>query len=241
MPAFCFHFNAIFFVRFSYILATFLRPFFMLIKKNKSLIGINARILTGNQQRYTLSYIWKFLTNYNKTNEKRKRNTQHRSFQSRSIFTNEFSRFMLWMHNYYWIKKLKRINYPLPLLTAFYDPFYLRASEKSSTLLEWKSFEILLFLWFFFLFLLFFTSSLCAVPRVWQIVFHRGSYFVSRTIVIIVVSGRFICATLDSTLLKLSKLIFFYIFSATTTTMTMTMTMTTTAKATANKNVESFE
>lgn len=149
---------------------------------------------------------------------------------------------MLWMHNYYWIKKLKRINYPLPLLTAFYDPFYLRASEKSSTLLEWKSFEILLFLWFSSIYALFFLYPLfvlCLAQSAWQIVFHRGSYFVSRTIVIIVVSGRFICATLDSTLLKLSKLIFFYIFAATTTT--MTMTMTTTAIATAKKNVKSFE
>lgn len=74
---------------------------------------------------------------------------------------------------------------------------------------------------------------LCLAQSAWQIVFHWESYFVSRTIVIIVVSGRFICATLDSTLLKLSKLIFFYIFSATTTTTTMTMTTTAIAIATA--------
>lgn len=57
MLAHCFHFNAIFFLCVFHILATFLRAFFMLIKKKKtSLIGINAR----NQQWYTLSYIWKF-------------------------------------------------------------------------------------------------------------------------------------------------------------------------------------
>lgn len=83
---------------------------------------------------------------------------------------------------------------------------------------------------FFYLYPLF---VLCLAQSAWQIVFHRESYFVSRTIVIIVVSGRFICATLDSTLLKLSKLIFFYIFSATTTTTTMTMTTTAIAIATA--------
>lgn len=39
-------------------------------------------------------------------------------------FTNEFSRFMLWMYkHYYWMKKLNRINYPLLLLTVFHDPF----------------------------------------------------------------------------------------------------------------------
>lgn len=87
---------------------------------------------------------------------------------------------------------------------------------------------------FFYLYLL---LVLCLAQSAWQIVFHWESYFVSRTIVIIVVSGRFICATLDSTLLKLSKLIFFYIFSAATTT-TMTMTMTTTAIAIATAKIE---
>lgn len=146
---------------------------------------------------YAFAYFGKLRKNRNETSEKK---NQLRSTLSRSIFTNEFLCFMLWMHKYYSIKKLKRINYPLPLLTAFHDPFhfYYELLKNQALGLNESHFELLLFLWFS-------SMRLLALCMLVVILFGRRargwwSLFVSGSIVNVVFSGRFICATIDSTL-----------------------------------------
>lgn len=170
----------------------------------QSPVDINASVAWNQPNKHTASYAF---ANFGKLREKKtetKRNegkrNQLRSTLSRSIFTNEFLCFMLWMHKYYWIKKLKRINYPLPLLTAFYDPFhfYYELLKNQALGLNESHFELLLFLWFSSMLLL----ALCMLVVIFLGERARGwrSYFVSGSIVNVVFSGRFICATIDSTL-----------------------------------------